>query len=48
MLLDYGGLVVHVFHHPVRERYDLEGLWCDAPRVPIDVPAEARAAGPIY
>ena len=25
-----------------REHYDLEGLWNDAPRVPIDVPADAR------
>jgi ribosome-associated protein len=41
-LLDYGDFVVHVFHHPVREHYDLEGLWNDAPRVPIDVPADAR------
>jgi ribosome-associated protein len=41
-LLDYGDFVVHVFHHPLREHYDLEGLWNDAPRVPIDVPADAR------
>ena len=41
-LLDYGDIVVHVFYHPVREFYDLEGLWVDAPRVPIKVPAEAR------
>jgi ribosome-associated protein len=41
-LLDYGDFVVHVFHHPVREHYDLEGLWNDAPRVPIEVPADAR------
>lgn len=41
-LLDYGDLVVHVFHHPVREHYDLEGLWIEAPRVEIDVPDEAR------
>lgn len=41
-LIDFGDFVVHVFHHPVREHYDLEGLWIDAPRVPIEVPAEAR------
>jgi len=41
-LLDFGDFVVHVFHHPLREHYDLEGLWVDAPRVPIEVPAEAR------
>lgn len=43
-LLDYGDFVVHVFLHSVREHYDLEGLWNDAPRVPIDVPDDARVA----
>jgi len=41
-LLDYGDFVVHVFLHSAREHYDLEGLWNDAPRVPLDVPADAR------
>lgn len=41
-LLDFGDVVVHVFYHPVREFYDLEGLWIDAPRVPIEVPADSR------
>lgn len=41
-LLDYGDLVVHVFHHPAREHYDLEGLWIDAPHVDIEVPDDAR------
>lgn len=43
-LLDYGDFVVHVFHHPLREHYDLEGLWVDAPRVPIEVPPQARVS----
>src|SRR5512139_1488874 len=48
-LLDYGDFVVHVFLHAAREHYDLEGLWNDAPRVPLDVPAEARLpAGEAY
>jgi ribosome-associated protein len=42
VLLDYADIVVHVFHHPVREHYDLEGLWSDAPLVAIEVPADAR------
>lgn len=41
-LLDYGDFVVHVFLHTAREHYDLEGLWNDAPRVAIEVPADAR------
>jgi len=41
-LLDYGDFVVHVFLHAAREHYDLEGLWNDAARVPIDVPPDAH------
>lgn len=47
-LIDYGDFVVHVFLHAAREHYDLEGLWNDAPRVPIDVPADARVAADSY
>lgn len=47
-LLDFGDVIVHVFHHPTREHYDLEGLWIDAPRVPIEVPPEARVGADEY
>jgi ribosome-associated protein len=40
-LLDFGDIVVHVFYHPVREFYDIESLWIDAPRVKLKVPPEA-------
>ncbi|HET6150106.1 MAG TPA: ribosome silencing factor [Polyangia bacterium] len=40
-LLDYGEIVIHVFYHPVREFYDLESLWIDAPRVKMAIPPEA-------
>jgi ribosome-associated protein len=43
-LLDYGDFIVHVFLHSAREHYDIEGLWNDAPRIPIDVPADARVS----
>jgi ribosome-associated protein len=33
MLMDYGDLVVHIFYEPIREFYDLEGLWSEAPRI---------------
>ncbi|MDY6879653.1 MAG: ribosome silencing factor [Desulfatiglans sp.] len=33
VLLDYGDVVIHLFYEPVREFYDLEGLWIEAPRV---------------
>jgi ribosome-associated protein len=48
-LLDYGDFVVHVFLHSAREHYDLEGLWNDAPRIQLDIPADARLpAGETY
>ena len=33
VLMDYGDVIIHVFYQPVREFYDLEGLWIEAPRV---------------
>jgi ribosome-associated protein len=33
VLMDYGHVVIHVFYEPVREFYDLEGLWVDAARI---------------
>lgn len=33
VLMDYGDVVIHIFYQPVREFYDLEGLWTEAPRV---------------
>ena len=33
ILLDYGSIVVHVFSRAARERYALEKLWGDAPRL---------------
>ena len=33
VLMDYGDVVIHIFYQPVREFYDLEGLWIEAPRI---------------
>jgi ribosome-associated protein len=33
VLVDYGSFVVHVFDIEARERFGLERLWADAPRV---------------
>ncbi len=35
VLLDYGDVIVHIFYNPVREFYDLERLWSDAPRMEL-------------
>lgn len=37
VLLDFGDLIVHVFHSEERVYYGLERLWKDCPVVPIDV-----------
>jgi ribosome-associated protein len=37
-LLDYADCVVHVFHPTLRQYYQLERLWGDATRLPIDEP----------
>jgi ribosome-associated protein len=44
VLLDYGDVMVHVFHEPVRDYYDLDGLWHEALEVPVpaDNPAVHR------
>ena len=33
LVLDYFDVIVHIMRADVRERYDLEALWGDAPRV---------------
>jgi ribosome-associated protein len=33
ILIDYGSLVIHVFSQTARDRYALENLWGDAPRI---------------
>ena len=37
VLLDYGEVVIHIFYQPIREFYDLEGLWVEAPEISLDV-----------
>lgn len=36
ILLDYGDIVVHVFHEKDREFYNIEGIWKDAKIIDID------------
>lgn len=45
VLIDYGDVMVHVFHEPVRLFYDLDGLWCDAVEIPLqDAPPRVAQA----
>lgn len=44
-LLDYGDVIIHIFYNPIREFYDLERLWSDAPKVdlhPVRKPRKPR------
>ncbi len=36
VLLDFGDVVVHIFHQDTRGYYDLEALWLDAERVEFE------------
>jgi ribosome-associated protein len=36
ILMDYGDIVVHLFYEPLREFYDLESLWIEAPRLELE------------
>jgi len=38
-LLDFVDLVIHVFHPSLREYYQLERLWVDAPVLSAQLPA---------
>ena len=44
VLADFGDVVVHVFYQPIREFYDLEGLWMKAPRVELPEPYRSQSA----
>lgn len=41
VLMDFGDLVVHVFHPEERSYYGLERLWKDCPTVPFELGAHA-------
>jgi ribosome-associated protein len=36
VLLDYNSMVIHIFMQPLRDFYDLEDLWSEAPQTRID------------
>ncbi len=43
VLMDFSDVIVHVFYQPIREFYDLEGLWAHAPRVELPEPYSSLA-----
>jgi ribosome-associated protein len=44
MVVDYFDVIVHVMRGDIRERYNLEGLWNDAPLVKAKAPRKRAAA----
>ena len=36
VLMDFGDVIVHLFHQDTRGYYDIESLWIDAARVAVD------------
>jgi ribosome-associated protein len=43
VVMDFGDVVAHIFFDPVREFYDLERLWSQAPRVTLPEPYRTQA-----
>lgn len=42
IVMDYGDVLVHIFHDEMRRRYDLDGLWSLAPL--LELPKAIREA----
>ena len=42
ILIDTSDVVTHIFYNPLREFYDIEGLYFDSPRINIDIPGELK------
>lgn len=46
VLMDYRSLIVHIFKPEVRQFYDLERLWGDAPKIPLPTVSPPKAVLP--
>ncbi|GAA1321067.1 ribosome silencing factor [Leucobacter albus] len=46
VLLDFGDIMVHVFHREERDFYQLERLWHDSPKIDVSSMLEVAATQP--
>ena len=37
LIMDFVSVLFHIFRQEARDFYDLDGLWADAPAIPLDV-----------
>jgi len=44
VLMDFNEVVIHIFSQPLREFYNLEGLWAEAPQTSVDVAAPVSSS----
>ena len=45
VLMDFADLIIHIFIPDIREHYDLERLWSDAPRLDLGVSLQPDPVG---
>lgn len=44
VLLDYGDVIIHIFHSEISQFYQLDKLWADAPLLPLPTDEEVPQA----
>ncbi len=44
VLMDFNDLVIHIFSEPLRDFYNLEGLWAEAPKTQVTADPSAMPA----